>query len=361
MRRGDLDSSDLPDDLPDELSQALLDAWRGMSAPSAGDHPDPGHRRPPDRPSDAGGHRRGARHHRTPGPSARPSTPGSSCSDGDGAWFRHPLLAGVLAETYLPGEAAPVHAAWAAHLETVSTEGVDELRRLGDLASHHETGRRGLGGVRRPPPGRRPRREARCAARGRRAAGPGGRLVGGGCRHHRLRRPGAAARASRRAPANGSAACADSYRLLGAARDLVSPERDPLWASGPHASGGDVAFDLGETKESSLTEMRASRGALPGRARQPRARRGLGRLPRSLTGRRGPTRHVGWSRRPWRLPIARGPRPPSAGPTASAPQFWWTPISAQADLDSTVCWEQAHGLGRSDVIGDAYVIRRLLS
>ena len=44
----------------------------------------------------------------------------------------------VLAESYLPGEAAPVHAAWAAHLESVSAEGVDELRRLGDIASHHE-------------------------------------------------------------------------------------------------------------------------------------------------------------------------------------------------------------------------------
>ena len=57
---------------------------------------------------------------------------------GEGVWFRHPLLADVLTETYLPGEATPVHAAWAAHLETVSTEGIDELRRLGDLASHHE-------------------------------------------------------------------------------------------------------------------------------------------------------------------------------------------------------------------------------
>ena len=34
VRRGDLDSSELPDDLPDELSQALLDAWRSMSAPA---------------------------------------------------------------------------------------------------------------------------------------------------------------------------------------------------------------------------------------------------------------------------------------------------------------------------------------
>ena len=34
VRRGDLDSSELPEDLPDELSHALLDAWRGMSAPA---------------------------------------------------------------------------------------------------------------------------------------------------------------------------------------------------------------------------------------------------------------------------------------------------------------------------------------
>ena len=34
VRRGDLDSAELPDDLPDELSQALLDAWRSMSSPA---------------------------------------------------------------------------------------------------------------------------------------------------------------------------------------------------------------------------------------------------------------------------------------------------------------------------------------
>ncbi len=32
VRRGDLDSAELPDDLPDELSQALLDTWRGLSS-----------------------------------------------------------------------------------------------------------------------------------------------------------------------------------------------------------------------------------------------------------------------------------------------------------------------------------------
>ena len=47
------------------------------------------------------------------GSSARPSTPGCVVLGDDGAWFRHPLLADVLAESYLPGEAGPVHAAWA--------------------------------------------------------------------------------------------------------------------------------------------------------------------------------------------------------------------------------------------------------
>ena len=139
VRRGDLDSAELPDDLPDELSQALLDAWRGHVGPSAGDHPHPRHRRPPrptcgrwtPSPAELGISERrvGPRGRRRRGHRAR---------DGDGVWFRHPLLAGVLAESYLPGEAAPVHAAWAAHLESVSTEGVDELRRS---ATSHPTTR----------------------------------------------------------------------------------------------------------------------------------------------------------------------------------------------------------------------------
>ena len=49
-----------------------------------------------------------------------------------------PLIADVLLESYLPGEAAPVHAAWAAYLAVTSADGVDELRLLGDLASHQE-------------------------------------------------------------------------------------------------------------------------------------------------------------------------------------------------------------------------------
>ena len=168
-------------------------------SPGAGDRPHPGHRRPP-RPnlrtlaavaaelgvSEAG--------------SVREAVDAGVVvlGGGEGVWFRHPLLAAVLAESYLPGEAAPVHAAWAAHLESFSAEGVDELRRLGDLASHHEQAGDGVGGVRRAPPRCRPRREARRASRGRRPAGPGGRPVGGGCRRHRHRRPCPAAGARRR-------------------------------------------------------------------------------------------------------------------------------------------------------------------
>ena len=203
VRRGDLDSSELPDDLPEELSQALLDAWRSMSAPAreiarilaiAG------------RPTDlrtlaavAARARRlrgrvGPRGRRRRGGRARAATVSGS---GTRCW------PAVLAESYLPGEAAPVHAAWAAHLESFSADGVDELRRLGDLASHHEHAGQRVRGVRRAPPGCRPRREARRASRGRRPAGPGGRPVGGGCRRHRHRRPCTASGARRQWPADG--------------------------------------------------------------------------------------------------------------------------------------------------------------
>ena len=138
VRRGDLGSAELPEDLPEELSQALLDAWRSMSAPA----------------------REIARILAIAGrPAELRTLTGVAAELGvseagsvreavdagvvvlvgdDDVWFRHPLLAAVLAESCLPGEAAPVHAAWAAHLESFSAEGVDELRRLGDLASHHE-------------------------------------------------------------------------------------------------------------------------------------------------------------------------------------------------------------------------------
>ncbi len=57
-------------------------------------------------------------------------------------WLRHPLLAEVLHDTYLPGEVAPVHQIWADRLRAAppSDQAADELRRLGDLALHSEWG-----------------------------------------------------------------------------------------------------------------------------------------------------------------------------------------------------------------------------
>lgn len=54
------------------------------------------------------------------------------------SWLRHPLLADVLYGTFVPGEAVPIHAAWAKTLESRAATGIDEVRRQGDLALHHE-------------------------------------------------------------------------------------------------------------------------------------------------------------------------------------------------------------------------------
>ncbi len=137
VRRGDLGSSELPDDLPHELSHALLDAWRGLSDPAreiarilavAG--------RPTDlRTLAAIAAELGISQAR----SIREAVDAGVVVIGrEDAWFRHPLLADVLADSYLPGEAAPVHAAWARRIAAKTTTGIDELRRLGDLATHHE-------------------------------------------------------------------------------------------------------------------------------------------------------------------------------------------------------------------------------
>ncbi|RYU09417.1 helix-turn-helix transcriptional regulator [Nocardioides iriomotensis] len=69
------------------------------------------------------------------------ATAGTVVARDDRLWLRHPLLADVLNDTYLPGEAAPVHLAWAATLEAEGERGgVPELRRLGDVALHRERG-----------------------------------------------------------------------------------------------------------------------------------------------------------------------------------------------------------------------------
>jgi len=57
-------------------------------------------------------------------------------------WFRHPLLAEVLNATFVPGEAVSIHAAWAELLESRTGTAIDELRRVGELASHYEGARR---------------------------------------------------------------------------------------------------------------------------------------------------------------------------------------------------------------------------
>jgi hypothetical protein len=59
----------------------------------------------------------------------------------DRMWFRHPLLGDlVLRESFAPGEQRIWHEAWATTLEhaRATTTGVEELRRLGDLALHRE-------------------------------------------------------------------------------------------------------------------------------------------------------------------------------------------------------------------------------
>ena len=53
-------------------------------------------------------------------------------------WFRHPLLSEVLLGELLPGEAAPIHAAWAGMLLRCCASGIDEVRRQAAIAIHCE-------------------------------------------------------------------------------------------------------------------------------------------------------------------------------------------------------------------------------
>ena len=229
VRRGDLDSDELPADLPDELSQALLDAWRGMSKPTremsrilaVGG-----------RPADLGTLEAvaGGLGLTDAGQVREAVDAGVLVIGPEGVWFRHPLLAVVLAESFLPGEAAAVHAAWAARLESVSAEGVDELRRLGGLASHYERAGDASGAFRSLLRGadlseklHAYREAADLLVRAVdlwKVADDAGDAV---AQARLLERAGAACRRVGRA--------GEVSRLLRAARDLVSAERDPLWAS----------------------------------------------------------------------------------------------------------------------------------
>ncbi len=133
----DAGSVALPDGLPAELSEALLAAWRRLGATA----------RARSRLLAVAG-----------GPTTiaairevRVDTDGDDTLvedvheavdagilvvEGEQVWFRHPLLADVLMGTYLPGEAAPVHAAWARVLSHAAAEGIDEVRRQSALALH---------------------------------------------------------------------------------------------------------------------------------------------------------------------------------------------------------------------------------
>ncbi|MFG1815209.1 AAA family ATPase [Kribbella sp. NPDC049174] len=62
----------------------------------------------------------------------------SVARDAETCWFRHPLLAEVLYATFVPGEAGPMHAAWAKAIESRPATGLDEVQRQGDLALHYE-------------------------------------------------------------------------------------------------------------------------------------------------------------------------------------------------------------------------------
>ena len=256
VRRGGLGAAELPEDLPDELSQALLAAWRGLSATSreitrilaiAG--------RPAELPtlakvaadlgiSEAGWVREAV------------DAGVVVLGDSEGVWFWHPLLAGVLAESYLPGEAAPVHAAWAAHLEPLSAEGLEELRRLGDLASHHEQAGHGsaaftalLRGADLAEDLGAPREAADLLARAADLWGVAADATDTVSHAQLLERAGKACEWVGRAQ--------ESYRLIRAARDLVSPERDPLWASRLTRHVVRTRFHLGETLGLTEDERRA--------------------------------------------------------------------------------------------------------
>ena len=132
----------LPEGVPEDLSRALLEVWYRLSEPAreaarilavAG------------RPSPLAGLEQAcAAIAGTAAASVRAAVAEAIGAgvmvrpDAGQVWFRHPLLAEVLPTTYLPGEAAPIHAAWADQLAQGTAEGVEEVRRLGDLALHRE-------------------------------------------------------------------------------------------------------------------------------------------------------------------------------------------------------------------------------
>jgi DNA-binding CsgD family transcriptional regulator len=134
----------LPTDLAAELTGALLAAWHRLSIPGrevmrlmavAG------------RPTSIDDLRevaaaRGIGRDALTSALTEATNAGISVAQGrDVCWFRHPLLAELLYATFVPGEAEPVHAAWATTLESRPASGLDELQRQSDLALHYERAR----------------------------------------------------------------------------------------------------------------------------------------------------------------------------------------------------------------------------
>jgi DNA-binding CsgD family transcriptional regulator/tetratricopeptide (TPR) repeat protein len=254
--RGDLESDTLPPDLPDELSQAMLDAWRALS---------PGARELTrvlavgGRPTDAAVLAAvvtslGAWTVR----SLREAVEaGVVVTSRDGVWFQHPLLADVLVDAFLPGEAAPIHAAWADHLQAQATRGIDQLRLLGDLATHQE--RAGaepkafatlLDGVRVATELGAHRESAELLTRAAEMWDAGAPDTGDDrARAELLERAGQACWVVddvRRA-----------VRLLEQATELVDPSQEPLWACRLALILRDLLWSTGELDETSQGDIEA--------------------------------------------------------------------------------------------------------
>ena len=131
----------LPQNLPDELAEALLAAWHRLSAPARGLAQLLAVAGRPTTVADLIGV---ATIQGLPEATARTALVEATdqrilvAQGRETCWFRHPLLAEVLGDTLPPGAAVPIHAAWATTLERVSSTGIDEVRRQGDLALHYE-------------------------------------------------------------------------------------------------------------------------------------------------------------------------------------------------------------------------------
>ena len=153
----------------------------------------------------------------------------------------------------------------------------------------------------------------------------------------------------------------ESYRLLRAARDLVSPERDPLWASMLTRWVAATAFGLGET--SGVTE--AVRRAVELSSVDPDSgehAEALAHLSYS----------VWWDGRTEEArllvedAVAAAHRSGSASAIARAHgirahlQLMDTNLE-QADLDCQVCWEHAQASGDPEDISTAYQHRLALA